>query len=45
MDLVAKGRLDLLPLVSHVLSVQDAAEAFRLLDEHKEQAVQVVLKF
>jgi 2-desacetyl-2-hydroxyethyl bacteriochlorophyllide A dehydrogenase len=45
MDLVAKGRLDLLPLVSHVLSVQDAAEAFQLLDQHKEQTVQVVLKF
>ena len=33
------------PLISHVLPVDEAAAAFRLLDETPEQALQVVLKF
>jgi len=45
MGLVGASRLDLKPLVSHVFPVDRAAEAFRLLDEHPEQAVQVVLQF
>jgi 2-desacetyl-2-hydroxyethyl bacteriochlorophyllide A dehydrogenase len=45
MGLAAEGRLELEPLVTHTFAAQDAAEAFRLLDQHPEQAVQVVLKF
>jgi threonine dehydrogenase-like Zn-dependent dehydrogenase len=43
-DLCEQGRLQLEPLVSHVLPFEDAAEAFRLLDERPEEAVQVVLE-
>jgi len=45
MTLVAEGRLELEPLVTHTFAAQDAAAAFQLLDEHPEQAVQVILKF
>ena len=45
MDLLASGRLDPMPLVTHVVPVEDAAEAYRLLDETPEQALQVVLDF
>jgi len=44
-DLAADGRLELEALVSHVLPAERAAEAFRLLDERPEEAVQVVLDF
>ncbi len=43
MDLQADGTLDLPALVSHVLPFDDAAEAFRLLDEAPDEALQVVL--
>jgi 2-desacetyl-2-hydroxyethyl bacteriochlorophyllide A dehydrogenase len=43
--LQADGRLDLEPLVSHVVAMEEAADAFRLLDEQPEEAVQVVLRF
>jgi len=45
MSLASQGRLDLASLVSHVLPVSDAAEAFALLDSHPDQAVQVLLDF
>jgi 2-desacetyl-2-hydroxyethyl bacteriochlorophyllide A dehydrogenase len=45
MSLHADGRLELDSLVSHVFPVEDAAEAFHLLDRRAEDAVQVVLKF
>jgi 2-desacetyl-2-hydroxyethyl bacteriochlorophyllide A dehydrogenase len=45
MGLAAGGRLSLEPLVTHVVPAEDAADAFRLLDEHPEDAVQVVLEF
>jgi 2-desacetyl-2-hydroxyethyl bacteriochlorophyllide A dehydrogenase len=45
MRLAAEGRLRLEPLVTHVLPVERAAEAFRLLDERPAEAVQVVLQF
>ena len=41
----AEGRLQLEPLVTHVLPAEQAPDAFRLLDEHPEDAVQVVLDF
>ena len=44
-DLCAQGRLQLEPLVTHVLPVEDAADAYRLLDERPHEAVQVVLDF
>jgi 2-desacetyl-2-hydroxyethyl bacteriochlorophyllide A dehydrogenase len=45
MTLAAEGRIDLESLVSHVLPAERAPEAFRLLDERPEEAVQVVLDF
>ncbi len=45
MRLAAEGRLELESLVSHVVPVEDAVEAFRLLDERPEETVQVVLEF
>ncbi len=44
-DLAVEGRLELPALISHTLPVSQAAEAFRLLDERPEEAVQVVLSF
>jgi 2-desacetyl-2-hydroxyethyl bacteriochlorophyllide A dehydrogenase len=45
MSLAAEARIDVESLVSHVLPAERAAEAFRLLDEQPEEAVQVVLAF
>jgi len=45
MALQADGRLDLQPLISHVVAASDAAEAFRLLDDRQAETVQVVLDF
>ena len=45
MGLAKTGRIDLEALVSHVLPVDRAAEAYRLLDESPEQALEVILKF
>ena len=45
MSLCAAGRLDPLPLVSHVIPARDAAEAYRLIDKPPEDLLQVVLDF
>lgn len=45
MDLAVAGRLRLTELISHTVPLADAAVAFTLLDEHPEQALQVVLSF
>lgn len=45
MDLAADGRLELASLVSHVFPAERCGEAFRLLAERPEEAVQVVLAF
>jgi 2-desacetyl-2-hydroxyethyl bacteriochlorophyllide A dehydrogenase len=45
MQFAAEGRLSLDPLVTHVVPAEDAADAFRLVDEHPEEVVQVVLEF
>ena len=45
LDLHAQGRLELEPLISHVVAAEDVADAFRLLDERPDEAVQVVLDF
>ena len=39
------GRLRLTELISHTMPIEQAPEAFQLLDEHPEQALQVVLTF
>jgi len=44
-ELHEQGRLELEALVSHVLPAERVAEAFRLLDERPDDAVQVVLEF
>jgi 2-desacetyl-2-hydroxyethyl bacteriochlorophyllide A dehydrogenase len=44
-DLAVSGRLRLTELISHTLPVADAPAAFALLDEHPEQALQIVLSF
>lgn len=43
MDLQADGTLNLKPLITHVFSLEQAAEAYRLLDRRPEEALQVVL--
>ena len=45
MDLIARERLEVRPLVTHVVPAADAAEAFALLDARTEGALQVVLDF
>jgi threonine dehydrogenase-like Zn-dependent dehydrogenase len=45
MGLVASGRLELERLVTSVLSVERAAEAFDLLDRSSGRGLQVVLQF
>lgn len=45
MTLAALRRVQLEPLISHVIPAREAADAFRLLDERPEEAIQVVLDF
>ena len=45
MRLQADGLVDLKPIISHVIPFDDAGEAFRILDEEPEKALQVVLDF
>jgi 2-desacetyl-2-hydroxyethyl bacteriochlorophyllide A dehydrogenase len=45
MDLQASGRLNLLPLITHEVPFPEAAQAYQLLDQHPEAAVQVALTF
>jgi len=44
-DLGSSNRLRLTELISHTMPIEQAPEAFQLLDEHPEQALQVVLTF
>jgi 2-desacetyl-2-hydroxyethyl bacteriochlorophyllide A dehydrogenase len=43
--LVAEGQVDVKSLVSHVVPVADAADAYVLLDERPQDALQMVLEF
>lgn len=43
--LIQDGRLDVSPLVSHVVPVREAPDAYRMLDQDPGQALQVVLDF
>lgn len=45
MGLAASGRVDVEALISHVIPIADAGEAFALLDQRREEALQVVLDF
>jgi threonine dehydrogenase-like Zn-dependent dehydrogenase len=45
MDLQVQGVLHLRPLITHVVPFREAAEAFRLLDQTPQEAMQVVLDF
>jgi 2-desacetyl-2-hydroxyethyl bacteriochlorophyllide A dehydrogenase len=45
LDLVAEERVDVKSLVSHVVPVAEAADAYELLDERPSEALQVVLAF
>jgi threonine dehydrogenase-like Zn-dependent dehydrogenase len=45
MRLQAEGVVDLQPLISHVIPFENAGEAFRILDQEPENALQVVLDF
>jgi threonine dehydrogenase-like Zn-dependent dehydrogenase len=45
MGLAARRQLDLGPLVSHVISVGEAASAFAILDRQPDQALQILLNF
>lgn len=45
MDLQTQGALHLRPVITHVLPFTQAAQAFQILDETPEQALQVVLDF
>jgi threonine dehydrogenase-like Zn-dependent dehydrogenase len=44
-DLAASGRVSVLPLVSRTVPFAEAADAYRLLDERPQEALQVVLDF
>ena len=45
MDLQAKGSLNLRPVITHVIPFREAAQAFQILDETPDEALQVVLDF
>lgn len=45
MSLAAEEKIELKPLVTRVFKVEEAAQAFRLLDQNPGEAVQVVLEF
>ena len=45
LDLATSGRLRLTELISHTMPMGQAPEAFQLLDQHPEEALQVVLSF
>lgn len=45
MRLQAEGVLNLEPMITHIFPFHRAEEAYRLLDEHPEQALEVVLDF
>ena len=45
MDLATRGRLRLTDLITHTMPIEQAPEAFRLLDDNAQDALQVVLTF
>ncbi|GAA1574459.1 zinc-binding alcohol dehydrogenase [Kribbella sancticallisti] len=45
LDLVGKGAVDVEPLISHRVPIEDAADAYTLLDTRPGDALQVLLEF
>jgi 2-desacetyl-2-hydroxyethyl bacteriochlorophyllide A dehydrogenase len=45
MDLQVQGSLNLHPVITHVIPFKQAAQAFQILDETPDQALQIVLDF
>src|SRR5829696_5490483 len=45
MELQAKGSLNLRPVITHLIPFNQAAQAFQILDETPDQALQIVLDF
>jgi 2-desacetyl-2-hydroxyethyl bacteriochlorophyllide A dehydrogenase len=45
MRLQAEGRINLKSIITHIIPFDDAGEAFRILDQEPENALQVVLDF
>lgn len=45
MDLVYRGEVEVLRLITHVMAATDAAEAFDLLDQHTADVLQLVFRF
>ena len=45
MELQARGSLKLRPVITHVIPFREAAQAFQILDETPDQALQIVLDF
>jgi threonine dehydrogenase-like Zn-dependent dehydrogenase len=45
MGLVFDGRVDVAPLISHVVPCDEVADVYRLLDERPGEALQTVLDF
>lgn len=45
MGLAVEGRIELRPLITHIVRPEDAGELFELLDQKGEQALQTVLDF
>jgi len=44
MNLIAAGRVDLSPLVTHTFSLEDGLQAYDLMENHKERCIKVLLK-
>ena len=44
-ELQAEGLLNFKPLITHTFPLEQVAEAYHLLDEHSDQAMQVVIDF
>jgi threonine dehydrogenase-like Zn-dependent dehydrogenase len=44
-EMQAEGILNLKPLISHTFSLEQVADAYQMLDEHSDQAMQVVIDF
>jgi threonine dehydrogenase-like Zn-dependent dehydrogenase len=45
MDLQSQGSLNLRPVITHVIPFKQAAQAFHILDEAPQEALQIVLDF
>ena len=45
LDLLARGMVQLEPLITHTFPYQDAPAAYRLIDEHPEETIKVALTY